>query len=279
MTFATEIETETKPEEGRQNDNHRLLAELAELRARIDELELRIEEYRVTETALRIRHKELKSFTHAVIHDLKHPSIVFRMIVQKLQLRYGGVLDEQGKYYCAMLMQEAERMSAMINMITEFIKTGEAPFYFEWLNVKEVLQAVREEFSHQLAPRGIRWEEPTVLPMIRGDKLALTRVLENFIDNALKYGGNGLSGIGIGYSESRDFHVISVGDDGEGLPQEDGEKIFTQFYRGRDSQSVSGTGLGLAIVKEIAAKHGGGAWMRPGPDGGAIFYISIAKNI
>jgi len=117
------------------------------------------------------------------------------------------------------------------------------------------------------------------IPLFKMDRVSILRIFRNLVDNALKYGGDTLSSIAIGYEESGDRHVISVRDDGKGFDEQDRDNIFAAFTRSTASGDVYGTGLGLAIVKEIAAKHGGDAWAETAVGEGAIFYISIAKNL
>ena len=138
---------------------------------------------------------------------------------------------------------------------------------------------VREEFSTHLNIRQISWREPKYLPEVNADRFSILRVLRNLVDNALKYGGDDLSEIKIGYKESDQYHILSVKDDGVGLRGEDTKKIFRVFMRKITSKGTEGTGLGLAIVKEIAEKHKGKVWVKPGAKKGITFYISISKHL
>jgi signal transduction histidine kinase len=90
--------------------------------------------------------------------------------------------------------------------------------------------------------------------------LSILRVFRNFVDNALKYGGEGLSEISIGYQGNDDFHIFSVSDNGAGIRGGDYEGLFAAFRRDDTSKAVEGAGLGLAIVSEIAERHKGRVW-------------------
>lgn len=138
---------------------------------------------------------------------------------------------------------------------------------------------VKEEFSPQFNIRQIVWEEPKDLPEIRADSISLLRVLRNLVDNSLKYGGNELSEITIGFNDSPDFHTIFLKDDGVGLKKESTKNVFGGFYRFASSKGIKRTGLGLSIVKKIADRQGGTVWMEPGPIKGIIFYLSIFKEL
>ena len=109
--------------------------------------------------------------------------------------------------------------------------------------------------------------------------MAITRVLQNLVDNALKYGGEGLSEIRIGYHDDKDCHILSVSDDGIDIQKEDSERIFEMFQRGSTSKGIQGNGLGLAIIKEKAEAHHGKAWIEAEPNKGTTFYVSIAKDL
>jgi signal transduction histidine kinase len=117
------------------------------------------------------------------------------------------------------------------------------------------------------------------VPEIKVDRLAILRVLRNLVDNALKYGGDELSEITIGYEGSDEHHILSVCDDGVAIKSEDSQKIFGPFQRHETSRGVKGTGLGLSIVKEIAEQHGGKVWMKSGEDKGITFYLTISKRL
>jgi light-regulated signal transduction histidine kinase (bacteriophytochrome) len=143
----------------------------------------------------------------------------------------------------------------------------------------EVLRMLKDEFSAKVSIRQIAWFEPASAVVFKADRLSMLRVFRNFVDNALKYGGERLSKICIGYEESEDFHVFSVSDDGKGLKVGDYESVFRPFKRHVSSKGVEGAGLGLTIVKEIAEQHGGKVWVEPRAEKGTTFYISSSKNL
>jgi signal transduction histidine kinase len=150
----------------------------------------------------------------------------------------------------------------------------------ERLELKEVLQVIREEFSTQLNIRQIRWLEPDGIPEIRADRLSIIRALRNLVDNALKYGGEELREINIGYKESGGSHILSIKDNGIGIREKGNHQdVFGPFIRRKTSKGIEGSGLGLTIVKEIAEKHGGEVWLEPSQDRGITFYISIPKYL
>jgi signal transduction histidine kinase len=222
---------------------------------------------------------KIKRFAYSISHDLKNPLISIHGLTNLLQKHNQDRLDDKGKLFCGQIVKESQHALLLIEEINTFIRTKENPLKFENLDMKDVLNQVREEFLTSLTNRQVQWSEPESLPEIKADRLSLLRVFRNFIDNALKYGGPTLSRITIGYQEREDRQIFSVEDDGVGISKDQSEKIFGTFERGDSSLGQEGTGLGLAIVREIALRHGGQAWAEPGPDRGVTFFISLAKNL
>jgi len=238
-----------------------------------------ITQRKLMEEALKKSSEKIKLFAYSVSHDLKSPAIALYGLTKLLHKQYLDILDEKGKTYCEQIMKASEQIAALVEKINEYIVTRELSPTIENVKLKETLQMVKEDFSSQLNIRQIRWDEPENLPEIKVDRISLLRVFRNFIDNSLKYGGDDLTEIKIGYKESDEFHIFSVKDDGVGIKREASEKIFGLFKRYETSKGIEGAGLGLAIVKEIVEQHGGKVWMESGWKKGVTFFFSISKNL
>lgn len=251
----------------------------AELARTNEQLTREIEERRRAEEALEDSSEKLKFFAYSVAHDLKSPAIGIHGLTKRLSKHTRDVLDEKGRTYCDQILKVSEHIAALVDKVNVYITTKEARLSIERVNMREILQMLREEFSAQLGLRQIDWRMPDATVEIKADRLSLLRAFRNFVDNSLKYGGERLSRIWTGYEESEDFHIFSVSDDGKGLKAEDSEKIFGAFQRDETSRGVEGAGLGLTIVKEIAAQHGGRVWVEPRTKKGTTFFISISKHL
>jgi light-regulated signal transduction histidine kinase (bacteriophytochrome) len=201
----------------------------------------------------------IKFFSYSVSHDLKSPAIGVYGFAKRLKEKYKEILDKRGRAYCDQILKTAEQMVVLLEEINAYIAAKEAPINLENVNVKEITEEIRNEFSDRLTKRRIRWSEPDIFPEITADRLNLIRVFRNFVDNALKYGGDNLLEIEIGYKEDNTFHVFSFSDDGVGIKGKDKEKLFKLFQRSETSKDKAGSGLGLAIIKEIAQRHQGEA--------------------
>lgn len=244
-----------------------------------DQLIREIEERKRVEDALKDASEKLKFFAYSVAHDLKSPAVGIHGLTRRLHKQYRDRFDDQGRNYCDQILHASEHVAALVEKVNLYIATKEASLSFETINLNDLLTMVKEEFSSQLSNRRIAWLEPETAVEVKADRLSLLRVLRNLVDNSLKYGGERLSRIGIGYEQTEDFHIFSVSDDGRGLKEEDVERIFRPFQRHETSRGVEGTGLGLTIVKEIAEQHGGIAWVEPKNREGTTFCFSISKRL
>jgi K+-sensing histidine kinase KdpD len=228
---------------------------------------------------LKEKKELIKVFAYSISHDLKSPATSLYGLTKRLQEKYGASLDERGMAYCNQILKTAEQIVTLVEKINGYIVTKENPLTLEKINVKEITETIRNEFSDILKQRQIKWLEPEMLPEIVADKLALSRVFRNLLDNALKYAGDELFQIKIGHEENERFHILSFSDDGVGIKKGERKKVFEAFQRREASKGISGSGLGLAIVKEIAERHQGRASIDSKGKKGTTFYISISKEL
>ena len=228
---------------------------------------------------LRERKETIKFFAYSIAHDLKSPAIGIHGFSRHLKDKYATQLDERGKEYCEQIQRLAEHIVNMLEDINAYITAKEVQPRFEVVKLKEVIGSIKSEFEDRLKSGAIKLLPHNIETEVVADKRALIRALRNLVDNAIKYGGPSMNEIKIAYSESREFHILSVTDNGVGIPREDAEGLFNVFQRTRTSQGMPGSGLGLAVVKEVAEKHGGRAWVESEPDKGTAIYMAIKRDL
>jgi len=228
---------------------------------------------------LKEKQKMITFFACSISHDLKSPAASLYALASRLKEKYSSGLDAKGVEHCDVIVRTARQMLALVEMINAYIAAKEAPLHLEEIPVGDVVETLVGEFSHQLDERRIQVVGAEGLPSLVADRMGVTRVLRNLFDNALKYGGDGLSEIRLGYRREEGFHVLSFADDGVGLPEEDKERLFEPFERRKSSKGVPGTGMGLAIVKEMIKRHGGLIWVDPDRRKGVRFCLSISTDL
>jgi PAS domain S-box-containing protein len=238
-----------------------------------------ITERKIAEEKLWKFNKKIKFLSYSISHDLKNPANTLQGLTKLLLKKYKDQLDEKGREFCSHILGLSEQIVVLVQRINTYISTKENPLVLAKFSLDEITVAVKEEFSARVAARQVALVIQKDLPMIRADRLSLVRVIRNFVDNALKYGGPELRNIELRYEETSGHHIIAVADDGVGLKNKDPQEIFGEFKRADTAAGVKGSGLGLAIVKEIAKQHGGDAWMKTNPNRGITFNFSISKDI
>ena len=153
------------------------------------------------------------------------------------------------------------------------LEQGRVVMDLEPADLCQIVESVRDR--HGSAGTSVRVARPD-RPLVGAvDRPRLEQVLENLVDNAMKYGSAGVPEIEIAAVD--DAAQIAVVDHGVGIPEEDRDKIFERFFRASNVQSITDTGLGLGlyICRRIVNAHGGRIWHEPTPGGGSTFRISL----
>jgi len=197
-------------------------------------------------------------FVSTVTHELKTPIATIRAIGDTLVS--GRVPGDSGlKEYAGLLVQESKRLERLVENLLAFSRITDVTevYAFEPVAVEALVDDVLENFRGQLTSGGFRLvqEIPPHIPAVEGDKTALELMLDNLVDNAIRYSRDERL-LTIEASMDDAFVSLSVRDRGMGIPADEIDKVTRRFYRGKQT-TTAGTGLGLAIVRRIIADHRG----------------------
>ena len=199
-------------------------------------------------------------FVSAVTHELKTPLALITLVGDTLaQGRYTSTETIQD--YAKLLSQEAGRLSRSIDSLLTYARYGNAqrraPFEPTLAELHELVEDALEQFRPRLAQLGfgLTVDVPPGLPAVQVERPAMVLVMENLIDNAIKYSRDArVLNITAGAKGS---HVhVTFADRGIGIAAEDLERVFDRFFRGRNA-TEGGSGLGLSIARRIVQAHGG----------------------
>ena len=194
--------------------------------------------------------------------------------LQLLQKKYFDQLDEKANQYIRYAVDGAERMKALILDLLEYSRLGTGKVAFESVNMCEVIKGVSEIFHDKIiASRG--QIDIGEMPVVMGDKVQLTQLMQNLISNALKYHGEAPPRVEVMAKEIDRGWQFSVKDNGIGIDPQFFDKIFIIFQRLHNKSDYSGTGIGLAICKKIVERHGGRIWVESSPGAGSTFHFTI----
>ncbi len=226
------------------------------------------------------RANQLKSdFISNVSHELKTPLSLIRMFAELIAL---GKLKtpEKGTEYAEIITRESERLSRLIDNVLDFarIERGKVAYEFKMGHLGEVVARAVDVYRYRLEREGVRLKtdiadeiQETLL-----DENAMTLVLLNLLDNAVKYGGE-KGEIMVRLTGDATGLTLIVADQGPGIDRDEQKKIFDRFYRARSSRgkNTRGSGIGLSLVKHIAEAHGGRVTVDSTPGEGATFTVQI----
>jgi two-component system phosphate regulon sensor histidine kinase PhoR len=225
-------------------------------------------------------NQQKSDFIANVSHELKTPLSLIRMFGELLATgKHKG--ENSPREYAEIITREAERLSHLIDNVLDFarIERGKASYDFTEGHLADVVERALDVCRYRVEKERMRLQteiEPD-LPPIRMDENAMTLVLLNLIDNAVKYAAEGKE-VDVRLSRTPGGVMLSVRDRGPGIPIEDQARIFERFYkvdRARVRGESGGTGLGLAIARHIVEQHGGRIRVESTQGAGSTFSFSI----
>ena len=201
-----------------------------------------------------------QEFLSNISHELRTPLTSIMAFVETLE--DGALNDEENnRRFLGVIRRNAERMHSLIADILELslIESGSVSVHFREVKVSPIVEEVFASLSTKAAAREVRViNEVPGDATVRADSVRLEQMITNLVDNAIKFNRQGGT-VNVTFERRDGTDVIAVSDTGEGLTNEQLDRIFERFYRGDRARSgeVGGTGLGLAIVKHLAKLHGG----------------------
>jgi signal transduction histidine kinase len=219
-------------------------------------------------------------FISAVSHELRTPLTSIRMHSEMLENKWVKSEEKASEYYRSM-RQESERLSRLIENVLDFsrIQRGRKKYNFAVGDLNKCIADVVEMMKPYAAQSGftIQVDLGTLTPT-KFDKDALTQIVVNLLDNAVKYARAADEKIVYVRTRQDGQHaIIEVEDRGPGLPHRERKKVFEQFYRvaAESTREVPGTGLGLAIVKKFVEAHKGFVEVLAAKPMGAVFRVGL----
>jgi signal transduction histidine kinase len=220
-------------------------------------------------------------FVSTVTHELKTPISSIRLASETLALGRFRSAETVGEY-ATILLNEVGRLSRGVdNLLTlSRIQDIDCFYTFESLDPGTLLEDALNNFHPSLMQLGfeVNVDIPAPLPAVRADRTAILQVMENLLDNAIRY-SNGTRQLAISASAAEASVSLRIADKGQGIPADEAPHVFEKFFRGRNAAS-GGTGLGLAIVQRVMSDHHGEVRLKNNKGCGTIaeIILPIARN-
>jgi signal transduction histidine kinase len=233
------------------------------------------------------RSEQHDSFINAVTHELKTPVASIRLHLETLQRR--DLPETQKQEFYQLMLSDTDRLTETVEQVLRAGRAGDKKAGREKsaVDVRQLVQECMEaaRARHHLALEALHYDESSSNGSglrVLGSEEDLRTAVFNVLDNAVKYSTDNVDiSVRLNTPDEKRI-VLSVRDQGVGVPPDDLKSIFKRFYRVNDRSlmHVKGTGLGLFIVKSIAQKHGGKVFAESKGEGkGTTITLELPRSL
>ncbi len=221
-------------------------------------------------------NEALRRYAFIVSHDLKEPLRTISSYLQLIELRLGDKLDGETKEFMDFSVNAVKRMKGMQEAVLDYSQL-ESRMSFGSVDLETVFRSSFENLQEIISETDTVIMKKDSLPKITGDKYQLIQLFQNLVHNSIKFRGLNTPNITIEYSNSPYKHLISIVDNGIGIPEKNRQQVFQLFRRLHTIDKYDGLGMGLAICKKIVENHHGEIHIDPTFDQGLKIDISFPK--
>jgi PAS domain S-box-containing protein len=223
---------------------------------------------------LRRSNADLEQFAYIASHDLTEPLRMVGSYTDLLAQRYREQLDERADKYIHYITDGARRMQRLVADLLKYSRVGSQGAQMKPVSAAGVVKNVLDSLGPLIRESGATIDVDP-LPLVMGDEVQLTQLLQNLIGNAIKFRADRPPRVSIAAIECDDRWQFSVRDNGIGIDLRFSERIFQMFQRLHEKERYEGSGIGLSIAKRIVERHGGRIWLESTIGEGTTFYFTL----
>ncbi len=223
-----------------------------------------------------IYEAKIDFFTN-IAHEIKTPLTLIKGPVENImeQIEYLPELKDD----LVMMEKNTNRLVALITQMLDFRKTETNSFSLDLakMNISELLRETCASFNNMAKKKKLQYNIniPAGNEIIFADEEAMTKILSNLLNNAVKYASTIVNVRLIADENNKDELLIEIENDGMKIPEEMNEKVFEPFFRLKDGGKSQGTGIGLALAKSLTELHKGKLYIRNSSDGLNTFILQL----
>jgi PAS domain S-box-containing protein len=220
-------------------------------------------------------------FVSLAAHQLRTPLSAIKWTLRMLLDRELGEITPEQQEFLEKTYESNERMISLINDLLDVTRIEEGRYIYRTtlIGLESIVQSVIDSYKTVLEKKELKFElrkPETPLPLVLADVEKIKIVVQNIIDNAIRYTDKG-GKVTITLKYGKRELECSVSDTGVGIPLDQQSRVFSKFFRGANALRMEpeGSGLGLFIVKNIIEAHGGRIWFESEEGKGTTFYFTL----
>jgi signal transduction histidine kinase len=232
-------------------------------------------------------NRELQDFAFVASHDLQEPLRKIQAFGDRLRLKYGEALKDDGKDYLERMQNAARRMHILINDLLTYSRVTSKAQPFVTVNLDNIARDVVNDLEVRIQQTSGKVIVDS-LPAIEAEPVQMRQLLQNLIGNALKFRQPDVSPIvkvssrmlngdeaNLPDSKAEQAYELQIADNGIGFDEKYLDRIFTPFQRLHSRNDYEGTGMGLAVCRKIVERHGGTITARSAVGQGTTFIVIL----
>lgn len=221
---------------------------------------------------------EMQEFTATVTHDLRAPLRHIISYAQMVQEDVGPLLNEEAQEFMATITSSARHMGLLLDGLTALSKVSSAPLHLEPVALQDAVQEACDRLTSKQPQRVVDWQVQSDLPLVLADASLLQLVLEQLLDNALKFTAprdSTLIVITFAPAQEPGLIALQVQDNGVGFNPAMQAKLFQVFVRLHSAQQFEGIGMGLVLTRKRVQRMGGTLAIEADVDQGCCVTLTL----
>lgn len=216
---------------------------------------------------------ELEQFAYVASHDLQEPVRTVQTCLEMFVRRYGDQLDHGAMAFLRHAMDASEHMRTLLDDLLAYARIGRGDQENSEVDLNAALAAVVQAID--LAAKNVA-VHVSPLPVVSGNRAELELVFRNLVANAVKFRrGEGPLDIEVTAENADGVTLLTVADNGIGIPPPEREAVFEMFRRLHPRSKYPGTGMGLALCRRVVENIGGRIWADASPAGGTAIRLEL----
>ena len=229
-------------------------------------------------TELQSSYKDLEMFAYISSHDMQEPLRMISNYMQLLKRKYKAQLDQDAMDYIDFAVKGASNLQALIKDLLSYSTINKKEITKSSINMDELIDDILSSLQILTQERNAKVYINEPLLPVMGDKNALTQLVQNLIQNGIKYNTSDAPVIRVFCTEDAKQVTYCIQDNGIGIDKQYSKQIFEPFQRLHNKHNFQGTGLGLSICRKIIDRLGGKIWVESELGVGSSFFFSIPKQ-